>query len=298
MTLKEKIESNEFIICGEIGPPQSCNGKIIVEKSKHFKGYVDAVNITDNQTATVKLSSIASAKILIDENIEPIMQITCRDRNRLAIQSDLLGAAALGITNVLCLTGDHQTLGDQPEAKGVFDLDSIQLISAVNQLNNGYLLSGKEMKCKTTFLIGAAENPFAEPFEMRLIRIFKKIDAGARFIQTQAIFDLEIFCKWMEKVVEMGLHKKAAILAGVMPIKSIKTLQWMKERVPGIRINNDIVDRMKNTKSPEDEGIKIAVETIKTIKNLQGISGIHLMPTQWESITPTILKEAGLILTN
>lgn len=151
MTLKEKIESNEFIICGEIGPPQSCNGKIIVEKSKHFKGYVDAVNITDNQTATVKLSSIASAKILIDENIEPIMQITCRDRNRLAIQSDLLGAAALGITNVLCLTGDHQTLGDQPEAKGVFDLDSIQLISAVNQLNNGYLLSGKEMKCKTTF---------------------------------------------------------------------------------------------------------------------------------------------------
>lgn len=133
---------------------------------------------------------------------------------------------------------------------------------------------------------------------MRLIRIFKKIDAGARFIQTQAIFDLEIFCKWMEKVVEMGLHKKAAILAGVMPIKSIKTLQWMKERVPGIRINNDIVDRMKNTKSPEDEGIKIAVETIKTIKNLQGISGIHLMPTQWESITPTILKEAGLILTN
>ena len=167
MTLQEKIESNQFVVCAEIGPPQSCDGNVIRDRSKHFKGCVDAVNITDNQRAVVRLSSIASAKILLDEGIEPIIQMTCRDRNRLAIQSDLLGAAALGIRNVLCLTGDYQSFGDQPEAKGVFDLDSIQLIAAVATMNSGFLLSGAEMKKPPQFFIGAAANPFAVPFEMR-----------------------------------------------------------------------------------------------------------------------------------
>ena len=298
MTLKEKIESNRFVLCGEIGPPQSCDGDVIRNKSKHFKGYVDAVNITDNQTAIARLSSIASAKILLDEGVEPIMQMTCRDRNRLAIQSDLLGAAALGIQNVLCLTGDHQTFGDHPEAKGVFDLDSIQLIATVTNLNRGFLLSGYEMKKSPAFLIGAAANPFAEPFEMRLIRLHKKINAGAHFIQTQPVFDLEVFARWMERLVEMGLHKKTAILAGVMPVKSVKTLLWMREEVPGVKINDKYIDRMKQTRDPEKEGVTMAVETIQALRNTKGVRGIHLMPSMWESIIPTIIKEARLNLTN
>jgi 5,10-methylenetetrahydrofolate reductase len=298
MTLKEKIESNRFILCGEIGPPQSCNGDVIRAKSRHFKGYVDAVNITDNQTAMVRLSSIASAKILLEEGVEPIMQVTCRDRNRLAIQSDLLGAAALGIQNVLCLTGDHQSIGDQPEAKGVFDLDSIQLIATVAEMNRGFLLSGFEMKKKPEFLIGAAANPFAEPFEARLIRFYNKVKAGAHFIQTQPVFDLEIFSRWMEKIVEMGLDKKTAILAGVMPIRSVKTLLWMKNEVPGVKINEMYIERMKHAENPEEEGIKITVEIIDVLKNIKGIRGIHLLPVMYESIVPIIVKEAKLDMIN
>ncbi|OGU26428.1 MAG: 5,10-methylenetetrahydrofolate reductase [Ignavibacteria bacterium GWA2_54_16] len=294
MTLREKIESNQFVVCGEVAPPQSCDGDVIREKARHFKGYVDAVNITDNQTAVVRMSSIASAKILLDEGIEPIMQMTCRDRNRLAIQSDLLGAAALGIRNVLCLTGDHQKFGDQPEARGVFDLDSIQLLATVAAMNKGLLLSGTEMKKASAFLIGAAANPFAAPFEMRLIRLQKKVQAGAHFIQTQPVFDLEIFARWMGRVVDMGLHEKTAILAGVLPVKSVKTLLWMREKVPGVRIRDEYVRRMTETRDPEEEGVKMAVEIIQTLRTIKGVRGIHLMPALWESITPTIIKEARL----
>jgi 5,10-methylenetetrahydrofolate reductase len=294
MTFKEKIESGKFIVCGEIGPPKSCDGDVIREKSKYFKGIVDAVNITDNQTALVRLSSIASAKILLEEGVEPIMQMTCRDRNRIAIQSDLLGAAALGIHNVLCLTGDHQKFGDQPEAKGVFDLDSIQLIATVAKMNSGFLLSEQEMKKAPDFLIGAAANPFAEPFEMRLIRLHKKIKAGARFIQTQPVFDMDIFARWMEKVVEMGLHEKCAILAGVMPVKSVKALYHMKKEVPGVEINDEYIKRLENAADQKEEGIKIAIEMIKSLQKIKGVRGIHIMPVMWESITPVIVKEAGL----
>jgi methylenetetrahydrofolate reductase (NADPH) len=294
MTLQQKIDSNQYILSGEIGPPQSSDGDVIREKAKYFKGYVDAVNVTDNQTAIVRLSSIASAKILLDEGVEPVMQMTCRDRNRLAIQSDLLGAAALGIRNVLCLTGDHQTLGDHPEAKGVFDLDSIQLIAAVAAMNRGVLLSGCEMKRAPEFVIGAAANPFAEPFEMRIIRLHKKIKAGARFIQTQPVFDLTIFRRWMEAVVEMGLHEKTAILAGVMPVRSAKTLLWMKEKMPGIKIQDEQIKRMSQARNPDDEGAAMAVELIRALRNMDGVRGIHLMPAMWEKITPTIIMEAGL----
>ena len=296
MALRERIESNQFVVCGEIGPPQSCDGDVIRDKSRHFRGYVDAVNVTDNQTAIVRLSSIASAKILLDEGIEPIMQMTCRDRNRLAIQSDLLGAAALGIRNVLCLTGDYQTFGDQPEAKGVFDLDSIQLIGAVATMNSGFFLSGSAMKKPPEFFIGAAANPFAEPFEMRLIRLHKKIAAGARFIQTQPVFDVGAFTRWMERVIEMGLHEKAAILAGVMPVRSAKSLFWMKEKVPGMRIPEEHIKRMSQARDPQEEGITLALEVIRALKGMRGVRGIHIMPSQWESVVPTIVREAGLLV--
>lgn len=294
MTFREKINSGKFIVCGEIGPPQSCDGDVIRRKAQYFKGIADAVNITDNQTAIPRLSSIASAKILLDEGVEPIIQMTCRDRNRLAIQSDLLGAAALGIRNVLCLTGDYQKLGDNPEAKGVFDLDSIQLIATVAQMNSGYLLSGREMKKAPEFLIGGAANPFAVPFEMRLIRLYKKVKAGVNFIQTQPVFDPELFIRWMEKVVEMGLHEKVAILAGVMPVKSVNTLLHMREDVPGVKINDEYIRRMEKAADPQAEGIKIAVEIIQTVKNIKGVRGVHIMPFMWESIMPTVVKEAGL----
>ncbi|NLP11821.1 methylenetetrahydrofolate reductase [bacterium] len=292
MALKEKIESKQLILCGEISPPQSCDGDVIREKARYFKGLVDAVNITDNQTAIARLSSIASAKILLDEGVEPIMQMTCRDRNRLAMQSDLLGAAALGLHNLLCVTGDYPTFGDQPEAKAVFDLDSIQLIAAVSHLNQGLLLSGHVMKKAPDFLIGAAANPCGRPLEMRLIRLYKKIQAGARFIQTQAVFDLELFSRWLKQAVAWGLTEKAVILAGVLPLKSVKAVRHMQQ-VPGVRIDEGYVQRMQQAKDPQEEGVKIAVEIIHALVRMKGVAGIHLMPVMWESITPTLLREAG-----
>ncbi|MCK4835946.1 MAG: methylenetetrahydrofolate reductase, partial [Candidatus Aminicenantes bacterium] len=244
MSLKEKIAAGKFIICGELGPPQSSSAKAIRKKSIHFKDLADGVNITDNQTAIVRLSSIAAAKILMEEGVEPIIQMTCRDRNRLAIQSDLLGAAALGIQNVLCLTGDHQKFGDQPEARGVFDLDSIQLVATVNKMTEGFLLSGYKMKTPPVFFIGAGANPFAEPFDARILRLEKKIRAGAQFIQTQPVFDLKIFHQWMDKARKLGLHEKTAIFAGVMPVKSAKALIYMQEEVPGVKIDRQYIKRM------------------------------------------------------
>ena len=294
MTFREKLDSNRFVVCGEMGPPQSPNGDVIRKKSAHFRGCVDAVNITDNQTAIVRMSSIASAKILLDEGVEPIIQMTCRDRNRLAIQGDLLGAAALGIENVLCLTGDYQSFGDQPEARGVFDLDSVQLVATVARMNAGFLLSGEPMKTVPRFTIGAAANPFAEPFEMRLLRLDKKIRAGARFIQTQPVFDPERFARWMEHVRKSGLHEKTAILAGVMPVKSAKALEYMKEEVPGVRIHPEYIDRMKNAPDPAGEGVRMAADIIRSVRQMEGVRGIHLMPVLWESITPVVLRESGL----
>jgi len=294
VTLKEKIESGRFVVTAELGPPQSSNGNVIRKKAVHFRNVVDGVNITDNQTAIVRLSSIASAKILLDEGLEPIIQVTCRDRNRIALQSDLLGASALGIKNVLCLTGDYVTFGNHPEAKPVFDLDSIQLIYMVRKLTKGFFLSGEKMKTAPDFFIGGAANPFAPPLEFRVLRLAKKIRAGAQFIQTQPVFDLDRFNEWMRGVRNYGLHKKVAILAGVMPVKSAKALQYMIKEVPGMRVHQAYVKRMEKADDPKEEGIKIAVEIIQELKKIEGVRGIHLMPLMWESITPRIVEEAGL----
>ncbi len=295
MSLREKVNAGKFVFTAELGPPMSSNGNVIRRKTKHFIDIADGVNITDNQTAIVRLSSIASAKIVLEEGLEPVVQITCRDRNRLAIQSDLLGMAALGIENVLCLTGDHQRFGNHPEAKGVFELDSIQLIAMTKNLTQGFFLSGEKIKTPPSLFIGGAANPFAPPFDFRVLRLGKKIRAGVQFIQTQPVFDIDRFREWMNDVRKKGLHEKVAILAGVMPVKSVKALTYMEKEVPGMQISKDIIQRLDKAKEPKEEGVQIAVETIKQLKQIEGVKGIHLMPLMWESITPRIAEESGLL---
>ncbi|MBS3819282.1 methylenetetrahydrofolate reductase [bacterium] len=295
MTLKNKIESGQFVLTAELGPPRSSKGDSVRKKSRHFRDIADGINITDNQTAIVRLPSIAASKILVEEGLEPVVQITCRDRNRLALQSDLLGMSALGIHNVLCLTGDYQSFGNHPEAKGVFDLDSVQLIAAAKRMTQGYFLSGDQIKTPPHLFIGGAANPFAPPLEFRVLRLAKKIKAGAQFIQTQAVFDLERFAEWMKRVRDWGLHEKIAILAGVMPVKSVKALQYMEKEVPGMTISKDIISRMEKAEKPKEEGVKIAVETIQKLREIKGLQGIHLMPLMWESITPRIAEESGFL---
>jgi methylenetetrahydrofolate reductase (NADPH) len=295
MTLREKMSSGQFVFTAEMTPPQGADGDFIRKKAIHFHKGVDGVNITDNQTAIVRLSSIAAAKIALEEGLEPIIQMTCRDRNRIAIQSDLLGAAALGIENVLCLTGDHQRFGNHPEARPVFDLDSVQLIAMTQRLTEGYFLSGETIKKPPVLFIGGAANPFADPLGFRVIRLAKKIQAGARFIQTQPVYDLDRFEEWMEGVRAQGLDKKTAILAGVMPVKSVKALLHMENEVPGIRIPQSCFTRMENAKDQNEEGVKMAVETILALREIDGVQGIHLMPLMWESVTPRILNETRLL---
>jgi methylenetetrahydrofolate reductase (NADPH) len=295
MTLREKIESGKRIVTAELGPPQHAGADVVRKKAVHFRKGVDAVNVTDNQTAIVRMSSIATAAILSAQGVEPVVQMTCRDRNRIAIQSDLLGMAGLGLENVLCLTGDYPTFGNHPEARPVYDMDSIQLIAMAKRLSDGFFLSGEAVKTPPKLLVGGAANPFAEPFDARIMRLAKKIDAGAAFIQTQPVYDLKQFDKWLERVRAEGLDKRTAILAGVMPVKSANALIRMREDVPGMRIPDALIERMQKAAEPETEGIRIAVETIQALIKQEGLRGIHLMPLFWESVTPRILEESGLL---
>jgi methylenetetrahydrofolate reductase (NADPH) len=294
--LEKVFESGKFAVTAEIGPPQSANPEPLTHHAKMLKGYADAFNLTDNQTAVVRLSSIASAVIIMREGIEPVIQMTCRDRNRIALQSDLFGAAALGVKNVLCLTGDHHIFGNEKSAKGVFDLDSIVELKVFNDLRtSGKQLGGEQIKDPPKTYLGCAENPFATPYEWRATRLAKKVAAGADFCQTQAIFDMKMFEKWMDEIRARGLDKKIHILAGVIPMKSAGAARYMKNKVPGMIVPNEIVDRMKNAKDAKEEGIKLCVEQIEVLKNMKGIHGVHIMAVAWEEIVPRIVKEAGLL---
>lgn len=295
--LEKVLNAGEFAVTAELGPPKNSNPDAVRKKAEYCKGNVDGVNITDNQTAIVRMSSIAAAAIAIDCGIEPVVQMVCRDRNRIAMQSDILGAAALGAKNLLCLTGDHQSFGNHPESANVFDLDSVQLIAMVKKMRDDkQFLSGDPIKeHEPRLFIGAVENPFADPFEYRVLRLAKKINAGADFIQTQCVFDLEKFERWMKLVVDMGLHEKVYIMAGLTPVRSARALKYMKSEVAGMSIPDALIERMEAAKEPKEEGVKIAVEMIERIKNIQGVAGLHLMPIGWESITPVILEKAGLL---
>jgi len=294
--LERVFESGKFAVTAEIGPPQSANPEPLAHHARMLKGHADAFNLTDNQTAVVRLSSIASAVVIMREGIEPVIQMTCRDRNRIALQSDLLGAGALGVKNVLCLTGDHQTFGNEKNAKSVFDFDSISELQTFNALRTeGKQVGGEIIKDPPKVYLGCAENPFATPYEFRAMRLAKKMTAGADFCQTQAIFDMGMFEKWMDEVRARGLDKRVHILAGVIPMKSAGAARYMKNKVPGMIVPNEIIDRMKNAKDQKEEGIKLCIEQIEYLKTVKGVHGVHIMAVAWEEMVPRIVKEAGLL---
>lgn len=293
--LERLLREGHFVVTGEMAPPKGADKAPILKKCEHFRGVVDAVNLTDNQTAVVRMGSLMSSVFLLEGGLEPILQMTCRDRNRLAQQSDVLSAAAAGIKNILCLTGDHQSAGNQPGAKGVFDLDSTQLVHTVSAMNRGEFMNGEPIDPPPRMFIGAAANPFAEPFAMRVLNLAKKIQAGAHFVQTQPIFDVPLFEKWMHAVREEGLDARVHILAGVMPPKSVAAVTAMRDQVPGMRVDDETVRRMESAKDPQEEGVAICVETIRRLRAIAGVKGVHVMPVRWESITPRLVEEAGLL---
>lgn len=294
--LEKILSSGQFSVTAECGPPKGTSAKVIQKKGELLKSHCDALNVTDNQTAIVRLSSLSGSVILKQVDVEPVMQMVVRDRNRLAIQSDILGAVALGIRNVLCLSGDHQKFGNHPTAKGVYDIDSMQLLQTLKHMRDEKkFLSGDDISGDVPLFLGAAANPFADPFEFRVIRLAKKIKAGADFIQTQAIFDVPKFIRWMDMVRDRGLDKKVHILAGVIPVKSAGMARYMKNNVSGLSVPEELVDRMGNAKDAKEEGVKICLEIIEQIKEIKGIHGVHIMAVAWEDIVPGIVEKAGLM---
>jgi methylenetetrahydrofolate reductase (NADPH) len=300
--LEKALAAGRFAVTAELGPPKSADAELIAKKTQLLKGWVDAVNITDNQTAIVRAASMAVGKIVLEMGLEPIMQITCRDRNRLAIQSDILGAYLLGMRNVLCLTGDHQCFGNHPTAKNVFDLDSIQLIQVVRDMRDKKVFAcGEEIRNtkkaelkEPRMFIGAAANPFGDPFEFRVIRLQKKINAGADFIQTQCIYDMDRFERWMRQVRERGLDKKCRILAGVTPLKSVAMARYMRDQVAGVIVPDHYVERLAAAHDARAEGINICVEQIRRLRDTPGVAGVHIMAIEWEQVVAEIVQKAQL----
>jgi methylenetetrahydrofolate reductase (NADPH) len=296
--LKSVLEKGAFAVTAECGPPKGADPGVVLKKAEMLRGKVDALNVTDNQTAIVRMSSLAACSLLKTAGLDPVLQMVVRDRNRIALQSDILGASALGIRNVLCLSGDHQIFGNQPQAMGVFDLDSIQFVQTVKAMRDeGIILGGESVASPPNLFIGAAANPFADPLEFRVVRLAKKIEAGAGFIQTQCIYNLDRFETWLTMATDRGLTDKTFILGGVTPLKSPGMAKYMKNRVSGMDIPDDIIKRMEGV--PKDrqreEGIRICVETILRLKEMPGVKGVHVMAIEWEDAVGEIVEKAGLL---
>ncbi len=295
--LQRVLSEGTFAVTAECGPPRGADADVVRRKGDLLKKCVDAVNVTDNQTAIVRMSSIAASAHLLAMGLEPVMQMVTRDRNRIALQSDILGAYSLGIKNILCLTGDHQTFGSQPDAMNVFDIDSINLLNMTRTMKtDGKDMSGFDLSSPPQMFIGAAANPFADPFEYRVIRLAKKIDAGAQFIQTQCVYNLDRFREWIRLAREQGLTEKAHILAGVTPLKSEGMARYMAKRVAGMEVPDPVIKRMAGVpkKSAAAEGLKICLETIAELREMPGVHGVHIMAIEWEETVGRIVKDAGL----
>jgi len=294
--LEKILESGRFAVTAEAGPPKGTSAAVVQRKSEMLRHCCDAVNITDNQTAIVRMSSLAGCVLLKQTGVEPVMQMVVRDRNRLALQSDILGGVALGIGNFLCLSGDHQKFGNHPTAKGVFDIDSIQLIQMMKKMRDEKkFINGEEISGEVPIYIGAAANPFADPFEFRVKRLAKKVKAGVDFIQTQAVYDVPRFARYMEMVCEQGLDKQVHILPGVIPIRSLGMARYMRDYVSGVIVPDEVITRMGQAENAKDEGVKIILEIIEQLKEIPGVHGIHIMAVGWEDIVQEMVEKAGLM---
>lgn len=286
-TFYDTLRSDRFIITTEVSPPKGVDASAMLADAARLRGWVDAINITDNQRAVMRMSPLAAGKLLLDEDHEVIMQLTCRDRNRLALQSDLLGAAAMGIRNVCVMSGDHTTKGDHPGAKPVYDLDSIQLLAMIRNMEKGYDLAGNELEDAPEFVVGAVSN--TDPTQpMQLLKFKKKVRMGAQFIQTQAVYDVEQFAEFMDMVEEL----EVPVIAGIIPLRSANMARFMNENIPGIRVGDDLIHRMDDGDDPVQEGLRIAAETITKLRSM--CRGVHLMPIGGHMNSPQLLEMAGL----
>jgi methylenetetrahydrofolate reductase (NADPH) len=295
--LESILAAGHLAVTSECGPPRGSAPEVITRKGQLLKDHVDALNVTDNQTSVTRLSSLAACIHLKLMGVEPVLQMVTRDRNRIALQSDILGAASFDINNILCLSGDHQVFGDCPDSQNVFDLDSMQLLQTVRHMrDNCRFLSGDDIQRPPRMFVGAAANPFAEPFKIRVPRLAKKIAAGAEFIQTQCIYNLGRFEAWMSGVRDRGLHEKIYILAGVTPMKSLGMARYMKKNVPGMDVPDELISRLAGVPKEKqaEEGIAICLETIARLKEIKGVSGFHIMAIEWEEKVPEIVERAGL----
>lgn len=295
--LERLLQAGQFVVTGECGPPKGADVDKVKQKAEFLISHVDAVNVTDNQTAIVRMSSIGASAILVQMGLEPVMQMVCRDRNRIAMQSDVFGACALGIRNMLCLSGDHQKFGNHAGAKNVYDVDSVQLIAMVRRMRDeGKVASGDEIDGVPRMYIGAAANPFGDPFAFRVARLAKKITAGVDFIQTQCIYNMDKFKAWMRQVVDQGLDQKVHVLAGVTPLKSLGMARYMAKNVSGIEVPGALIKRIKGVpkENRAQEGIQLCIEQIQQLREIPGVHGIHLMAIEWEHKVPEIVEGAGL----
>jgi methylenetetrahydrofolate reductase (NADPH) len=288
--LKNKLQSGEFVITGEIGPPKGVDINGCLHDAEVLRDYVTAINVTDLQSAVCRIGSLAVSCKLVERRLEPIYQLTCRDRNRLALQSDLLSAAALGIENVLCLTGDHPVMGDHNEAKPVYDLDSVQLLKAASTLNQGYDMSGHELESRPSLFMGAVVTPGADPVEPQVIKMKKKIEAGASFFQTQAVYEPKRFGDFMNRIEEFNVP----VIAGIVILKGAAMAKFMNDNVAGITVPESIIDEMADT--PKEDRKKQAVEiTARIIREIKPLcQGVHIMPLGWDELVPQVIEEAGL----
>ena len=296
-TLEKILKAGHLGVTSECGPPRGSIAEEVKEKGMMIKDHVDAVNVTDNQTAMTRMSSLAACVHLKLMGIEPVLQMVTRDRNRVALQSDILGAASFGINNILCLSGDHQSFGDCAQGQNVHDLDSMQLVQTVRHMRDeGKFLGGDDIKCPPKLFVGAAANPFADPFEIRVPRLAKKINCGAEFIQTQCIYNLDKFKEWIRRARDRGLTEQTYIMAGMTPMKSVGMAKYMKSKVPGMDVPDEIIKRLAGVEKGKQaqEGIDICVEHIQELKEVEGVSGFHVMAIEWEEKVPEIVERAGL----